>query len=148
MYYSLKDSLFNMECNGCCFRSVAAGIQKLGTIFYCHAKWSKIAVIATATNNYKRPHRRLCVSPTKLKPSLKDLLCYSESIYVSFNLNKLTPLHLWPLLGGILERKWEKQRNVYNRQEIHTLQKTRASCSLGILFKRFALLYWVDWCVL
>ena len=51
-----------------------------------------------------------CLSPTKLKPSLKDLLCYSESIYVSFNLNKLTPLHLWPLLGGILERKWEKAK--------------------------------------
>ena len=35
----------------------------------------------------------------------------------------------------------KKQRNVYNRQEIHTLQKTRVSYSLGILLKRFALLY-------
>ena len=46
----------------------------------------------------------------KLKPSLKDSLCYSELIYVSFNLNKLTPLHLWPPLGGIHERKWGKAR--------------------------------------
>ena len=97
----------------------------------------KMKLNATATNNCKRPHRRLCVSPMKLKPSSKDSLCYSESIYVSFNLNKLTPLHLWPPLGG---ENGEKQRNVYNRQEIHTLQKTRVSCSLGILFKRFALL--------
>ena len=93
--------------------------------------------------NYKRPHRRLCVSPMKLKLSLTDSLCYSESIYVSFNLNKLMPLHLWPPLGEIHERKWGKAKkiNVYNRQEIHTLQKTRVLCSLGILFKRFALLY-------
>ena len=46
----------------------------------------------------------------KLKPSLKDSLCYSEWIYVSFNLNKLTPLHLWLPLGGIHERKWEKAK--------------------------------------
>ena len=73
-----------------------------------------------ATNNYKWPHRRLCVSPMKLKLSLTDSLCYSESIYVSFNLNKLMPLHLWPL-GGIHERKWGKAkqpiatRNSYTR---------------------------------
>ena len=149
MYYSLKDSLFNMECNGCCFRSVAAGIQKLGIIFYCHAKWSKIAVIATATNNYKRPHRRLCVSPTKLKPSLKDVLCYSESIYVSYKLNKLTPLHLWPLLGGILERKWEKAKKC-----LYTTDKKYTRCKR--LARRVALEYclkdspccteWIDVC--
>ena len=46
----------------------------------------------------------------KLKPSLQDLLYYSESIYVSFNLNKLKPLHLWPSLGGIHERKWGKAK--------------------------------------
>ena len=70
----------------------------------------KIAVIATATNNYKRPHRRLCVSPMKLNPSLTDSLCYSESIYVSFNLNKLMPLHLRPPIFGIHERKWGKAK--------------------------------------
>ena len=43
----------------------------------------------------------------KLKPSLKDSLCYSESIYVSFHPNKL---HLWPPLGGIQERKWGKAK--------------------------------------
>ena len=46
----------------------------------------------------------------QLKPSLKDSLSYSESIYVSFNLNKLTPLHLWPPLGGIHERKCGKAK--------------------------------------
>ena len=46
----------------------------------------------------------------KLKLSLTDSLCYSESIYVSFNLNKLTPLHLWPPLGEIHERKWGKAK--------------------------------------
>ena len=65
----------------------------------------------------------------KLKPSLTDSLCYSESIYVSFNLNKLMPLHLWPLLGGIHERK------CYNRQEIHTLQKTRVRVALEYCLK-------------
>ena len=30
-----------MECNGFCFRSVATGIQKLWTIFYCHANEAK-----------------------------------------------------------------------------------------------------------
>ena len=74
----------------------------------------KMKLNATATNNCKRPHRRLCVSPMKLKPSLKDSLCYSESIYVSFNLNKLMPLHLRPPLGGIHERKWGKAKNSPN----------------------------------
>ena len=46
----------------------------------------------------------------KLKLSLTDSLCYSESIYVSFNLNKLMPLHLWPPLGEIHERKWGKTK--------------------------------------
>ena len=92
-------------------------------------------------HGYNQPHRRLCVSPMKLKPSLKHSLWYSEWIYVSFNLNKLTPLHLWPPLGGIHERQRGKQRNVYNQQENHTLQSARVLCSLGILFKRFALLY-------
>ena len=46
---------------------------------------------------------------------------YSKSIYVSFKLNKLTPLHLWPLLDGTHERKREKQRNVFNQQEKLTL---------------------------
>ena len=63
-----------------------------------------------ATNNCKRPHRRLCVSFMKFKPSLKDSLCYSKSIYISFNLNNLTPLHPWPPLGGIHERKWGKAK--------------------------------------
>ena len=78
----------------------------------------------------------------KPKPSLKDSLCYSESIYVSFNLSKHMPLHLWPPLGGIHTRihelKWGKAKKCYNRQEIHTLQKTRMSYTLRILFKRFA----------
>ena len=46
----------------------------------------------------------------KLKYSLKDSLCYSESIYVNFNLNKLTPLHLWPPLDGTHERKRGKAK--------------------------------------
>ena len=56
------------------------------------------AIIAMATNNYKRPDKRLCVSPMKLKPSLKDSLCYSESIYVS-----LKQAYTLALLGGIHE---------------------------------------------
>ena len=42
----------------------------------------------------------LCVSSMKLKQGLKDSLSYSESIYTSFNLNKLMPLHLWSPLDG------------------------------------------------
>ena len=61
----------------------------------------------------------------KLKQSLKDLLCYCESIYVCFNLNKLTPFHLWPPLDGTHEQNGEKQRNVHNKQERYLLQKTR-----------------------
>ena len=64
----------------------------------------------------------------KRKLSLTDSVCYSESIYVSFNLNKLMPLHLWPPLGGIHERKWRKAKKCL-QLTIHTLQKTRAPCS-------------------
>ena len=62
-----------------------------------------LSVIATAANNYKR-------RSMKLKPSLTDSLCYSKLIYVSFNRNKLMPLHLWPPLGGIYKRKWGKAK--------------------------------------
>ena len=36
------------------------------------------------------------------------------------------PLHLWPPLDEIHERKWGKAKKCfYNRQEIHTLQDSR-----------------------
>ena len=44
-------------------------------------------------------------------------------------------------VGSFTNENGEKQRKVYNQQEIHTLQKTHVLCSLRILFKRFALLY-------
>ena len=46
----------------------------------------------------------------KLKSSVTDSLCYSELFYVSFNLNKLMPLHLWPPLGGIHKQKLGKAK--------------------------------------
>ena len=39
-------------------------------------------------------YKSLCVS-MKLKESIKDSLCYSESIYVHFRLNKCTLQELW-----------------------------------------------------
>ena len=45
-------------------------------------------------------------------------------------------MHLWPPLDGTHKRKWEKQRNVYNQQEIHTLQKTRVLCGPVLLSGR------------
>ena len=38
--------------------------------------------------NYKQPHKSICVSSMKLKQSIKDSTCYSESIYVHFRPNK------------------------------------------------------------
>ena len=75
----------------------------------------------------KRPLRRLCVSPMKLKPSLKDSLCYSELIYVSFNLNKLMPLHLWPPLGAIHEwQKWGKAKKCLQlKRNTHVANNSR-----------------------
>ena len=64
----------------------------------------------------------------KLKPSLMDSLCYSESIYVSFNLNKLMPLHLWPPLGGIHERKWGKSKEMFTTNKKYTHCKRLACC--------------------
>ena len=65
----------------------------------------------------------------KLKLSLTDSLCYSESIYVSFNLNKLMPLHLLPL-GGIHERKWGKAK-----QPTRTYIKTRVNLTIHLIIK-------------
>ena len=43
----------------------------------------------------------------KLKLSLNDTLCYSESIYVDFKLNKPRLTQLWPPLDGIHEQNWK-----------------------------------------
>ena len=40
------------------------------------------------------------------------------------------PLHLWPPLAGTHIRKQGNIRNVYNQQEIHTLQ--RLACRVAL----------------
>ena len=49
--------------------------------------------------NYKQSYKSPCVSSMKLKRSIKDSLCYSESIYVHFRPNKRTLQELWTLAG-------------------------------------------------
>ena len=66
------------------------------------------------------------VSPMKPKPSLKDSLCYSESVYVSFNLNKRTPLYLWHS-----RTKMGKSKEMFTTDKKYTRSK-RLACRIAL----------------
>ena len=66
----------------------------------------------SAICNYKQSYKSPCVSSMKLKQSIKDSLCYSESICVHFRPNKPTLQELWTFACVITSRK-----AVYNHCE-------------------------------
>ena len=55
----------------------------------------------------------------KLKQSLKDSLCYSESIYIDFELSKPIFLELWGPLNGIREQDWEAHVKIITTTNIN-----------------------------
>ena len=57
--------------------------------------------------SYKSP----CVSSMKLKRSIKDSLCYSESIYVHFRPNKPTLQELWSFACVMTSRQSKRNHN-------------------------------------
>ena len=59
----------------------------------------------SATCNYKQLYKSLCVSSTKLKQLMKGSLCYSESIYVQFRLNKSILQELWIFFACMYTKK-------------------------------------------
>ena len=95
--------------------------------------------------NYKQPYKSSCVSSMKLKRRIKYSLCYSESIYVHFRPNKPTLQELWTFACVMTSRK-----AVYNHCELENplLFASRTSNAIVLWLRRFALLYWVDWCIL
>ena len=67
LWHSLKESLFCMEYNPFCFKSVWAGKLKLWSLLYMHAKVHKNAVDTMVTCSYKWLTNNICVSFMKLE---------------------------------------------------------------------------------
>ena len=104
LWHSLKESLFCMEYNPFCFKSIRSGILKLWPLLYRHAKIHENAVYAMVTCSYKWPINSMCVSSVKLTCSSKDLLFHSESIHIDFKLTTPTVQELWPPQEGLHEQ--------------------------------------------
>ena len=56
-------------------------------------------------HDYKQSYKCPCASSMKLKRSIKDSICYSESIYVHFRPNKPTLQELWTFACVMTSRK-------------------------------------------
>ena len=84
------------------------------------------------------------VSSMKFKQSIKDPLCYSESIYAHFRQNKHILQELWVFICVMTLRK-----AVHNHSDLEDrmLFASHTSNAVVLRHKRFALLYWVDWCL-
>ena len=95
LWHSSKESLFCMEYNPFCFKSVRAGILKLSPLLCTHTKVHKNAVNVMVTCSYKWPTYNVCVSYIKLTYSSHDSLLHSESIHIDFKLTTPTVQELW-----------------------------------------------------
>ena len=104
----------------------------------CMKKWKWWSAIC----NYKQPYKSLCVSSTKLRQTMKGSLCYSESIYVEFRLNKSILQELWIFFACMYTKKTCLQLQWLMSLTSHT------STVIAMRPKIFALLYWMDWCIL
>ena len=109
----------------------------------CMKKWKWWSAIC----NYKQLYKSLCVSFTKLRQTMKGSLCYSELIYVQFRLNKSILQELWSLLCVYVATL---RKHVYNYSDLENRMSlaSRTSTAIAMRLKIFALLYWMDWCML
>ena len=88
--------------------------------------------------NYKQSYKCPCVSSMQLKQSIKDSICYSESVYVHFRPNNPTLQELWTFACVMTSRKV-----VYNHceSENRLLFASRTSNATALWLRRFTLFY-------
>ena len=110
----------------------------------CKSNWNYR--LRNLTYVYKWPHYNHCVPYMEFKWRLKDSLCYSELIYVSFKLNKAILPELLTLFYPLQDRDYI-MIEYYKHLEKHKLQVTHISSNFVAQFKNSPCSSeWIDVC--
>ena len=94
--------------------------------------------------SYKQLYKNPCVSSTKVKQTMKGILCYSESIYVHFKLSESLLQELWIFFASI----YTLRKYVYNYSDLENRMSlaSRTSNAFAMWLKTFALLITRNYC--